>query len=294
VSYGSDILLQLLSPPPSPTGYQNDELTVKMPNFGDNTKEKLLLGPAQSSPKETEITKQMVRKLQTYLNGLQDTNQQTSSSAASRGSVDRGNYTVELTYVRENSIRVVDEGRLKQFCNEEDNDGGPKNAPRLDVMITSGERVLSFVEVGLTSATFVADTDNTAVNEQLDKLFWEKIDQSMIYLRLLRQSRVQKGNEFFVVKDGQTILMCVLVLDRGCTIGRMAVFACEPKGEEEFRIALMWRKEASLKHLDDAYGRFINGVQHLEGLDNRKQAQLSFEYLGPNCSKVVIDHVSSV
>ena len=166
---------------------------------------------------------------------------------------------------------------------------------RLDVAIGSDDRLLAFVEVGLTNRAKKDD----AKFRNLDKQFWHKVDQALYYLDDLHQERsgVQtKEGHNLKVQDNGTILFAVIVLDRDKTKGRMAIFAAEPKGKDDYRVALMWRFEAGdaieMTTLDRGYSAFINATMQLHFTDPNGDEN-KWRCLGPNCSKVVIGGVSS-
>ena len=190
----------------------------------------------------------------------------------------------------ENRLIVIGEGNLPRA--QEGESGG--NNPSLDVAIGRGDQLLGFIEVGLTKKG--TKCDETKFRE-IDKLFWEKVDQSCKYLRLLytnegsvRKKMKQKEVLFEIQSDG-TILFAVFVLARDMSMGRMAVFTAERKGQtEDFRVALMWRCESQqgYEKLKMGYSAFINAVTQLP-LKN----EFKWEYLGPDCSKVTPKKVLS-
>ena len=196
------------------------------------------------------------------------------------------NAEVDLQVTRQdkkNQLIVIGEGNLPRA--QEGESGG--NNPSLDVTVGRGNQLLGFIEVGLTKKATKSDK---AKFREIDKLFWEKVDQSSNYLRLLYADggRVWKDMKQkkakFEIKNNGTILFAVLVFARDKSMGRMAIFTAERKGQtDDFRVALMWRCESQQRNdkLSMGYSAFINAVTQLP-LKNK----FKWEYLGLDCSKV--------
>ena len=179
---------------------------------------------------------------------------------------------------------------------------GAKHPPRLDIAHGKEEDkiLLGFVEVGLTNEKAVEETEP---GRALDRLFWEKVDQAMNYLGLLSDTRAvttakQCKGDFALppAKTSGTMLFSVIVLNRDRKFGRIAVFACEEKDyasfdrnypSENWRVALMWRKEGEIGELSSAFGVYITALEGLEGYNAKEGKRKEvWEYLGPNCTKV--------
>ena len=190
----------------------------------------------------------------------------------------------------ENQLIVIGEGNLPRA--QEGKSGG--NNHNLNVAIGRGGHLRGFIKVGLTKKGTKREQTKC---QEVDELFWEKVDQSFTYLRLLytKEGRVwkdmkQKKVQFEIQSDG-TILFAVFVLARDMSMGRMAVFTAERKGQTgDFRVALMWRCESQqgYENLKMGYSAFINAVTQLP-LKN----EFKWEYLGPDCSKVTPEKVLS-
>ena len=173
--------------------------------------------------------------------------------------------------------------------------GKKKKPPRLDV--ACGERIggclVGFVEVGLTNR----DVSTESEPEKIDQLFWKKVDQAIHYLHLLSKNGVdgsdEDGEAFELhAKDKNTLLLCVIVMNRKRTFGRIAIFACEPKrgdGDGAWRMALMWRKEGDAATISRAFGFYISSIQFMaENNFNLDPDDEKWVYMGPNCSKVTV------
>ncbi|KAL3908924.1 MAG: hypothetical protein SGILL_008295 [Bacillariaceae sp.] len=194
--------------------------------------------------------------------------------------------------------RVLDEKhqnkKLTTFVEAEIPMGGNKRkSPRLDVACggkLSGS-LSGFVEVGLTPK----DTSHHSEAQQIDWLFWNKINQAIDYLHLLTKMGVkgkdENKEEFKLhVAEQKTLLLCVIVTNRARNFGRIAIFACEPKKNGHWRMALMWRKEGRIIDISRGFGLYIAAIQFL----TEKDFDLSVDgekwnYMGPNCSKVTVD-----
>ena len=212
----------------------------------------LLTGPAHSSTKEDDISQAMASELDKRVKA------QASESIAG---VQQSLPPVETKWSRNG---------------------------HLDVIKGSSNQVLAFVEVGLVKKY----TQSQSTCQKLDEMFWKKVHQADNYLQHLyrngAQVKTEKG-ELQVPHDGGTILFAVIVFDRNKTMGRMAIFTAERKGQGDYRVALMWRCESpvndGIESIADAYGAFINAVVHIA---NAKASRGNkWQYLGPNCTKVI-------
>jgi hypothetical protein len=71
---------------------------------------------------------------------------------------------------------------------------------------------------------------------------------------------------------------------------RFGVFLCTPKGDNEFRISLLWRHTTTtLKEASAAFGRVLHAVQlcsYLRNYCNDQRKTIDYKYLGPNCCKI--------
>lgn len=193
--------------------------------------------------------------------------------------------------------RVLDDKhqnkKLTTFVEAEIPMGGNKRkSPRLDVACggkLSGS-LNGFVEVGLTPK----DTSSHSEPEKIDWLFWSKVDQAIDHLHLLAKMGVkgkdENGEEFELhVEKQKTLLLCVIVTNRARTFGRITIFACEPKKDGHWRMALMWRKEGSKSDISRGFGLYIAAIKLLT--DNDFDLSVDGEkwnYMGPNCSKVTM------
>ena len=70
---------------------------------------------------------------------------------------------------------------------------------------------------------------------------------------------------------------------------RFGVFLCTPKGDDDFRIALLWRHDATtLKDASMQFGKVLYAVRlcsYLREYCTKNQETIKHEYLGPNCCK---------
>ena len=78
---------------------------------------------------------------------------------------------------------------------------------------------------------------------------------------------------------------------------RFGVFLCTPKGNDDYRITLLWRY--TTRTLNDAsvqFGKILHAVQlcsYLRKYCNNHKDMIQYKYLGPNCCKIG-DMVSSI
>ena len=152
--------------------------------------------------------------------------------------------------------------------------------------------------------------------------WWKKQDQLLKYVKILQ------GNPNGIVKFDGPVLLSVITIDKGGgyhdeqipsfdaeTItdkekleerikwviaeeqnmkdmhfeARFGVFLCTPKGDDDFRLALLWRHET--KTLVDAsmqFGKVLYAVQlcsYLREYCKENQKTIQYEYLSPNCCK---------
>ena len=173
---------------------------------------------------------------------------------------------------------------------------GKNKDPRIDITFgqegTEEKALMGFVEVGCLKAS----TAESSEPESLDNLFWHKVHQMDNYLAHLRDDTVSL--EEFTFQPDCSLLLCVLVTNRSWTMGRLAVFVCEPKMEpdKDWRIAMLWRREIKGKEaISEAFGGYVAALRYLAELDESHSKELGEEwhYLGPNCSKVTLSNMSS-
>lgn len=230
-------------------------------NGEEDEEDKLLLHCLQKSKKEVKITKEMGKEL--------------------HGVCDKKFEKVKLTTIVEAVVPPNEETKTK------------KKPPRLD--IAHGEReggsLVGFVEVGVTPE----DTAKDSEPQKIDQLFWKKVDQAVKYLNLLAENGVEAedvdGEPFNLSVDTKrTLVLCVIVTNRKRDFGRIAIFACEPKGDGTWRMALMWRRECLSEELSRAFGLYIRSIQFMaeKGFDLELKGE-KWTYFGPNCSRVTVE-----
>ncbi|KAL3905057.1 MAG: hypothetical protein SGILL_009830 [Bacillariaceae sp.] len=199
--------------------------------------------------------------------------------------------TKEMTTLLKEHLETVNTSKFT--CLDEGNINSPGygasslNKPsRLDVTIGLERRLLAFVEVGITKKL----TEKDAINANLDKLFWHKIQQAFAYLTALYQRnepvwKTDAGEKTeLLVGNHNTLLFSVVVFDRNQRKGRIAIFSAERKGNSnDFRVALLYRKEAHFSELDSCYGAFVKAILHLSEIP--ASVTDNWTYLGPNCVK---------
>jgi hypothetical protein len=78
---------------------------------------------------------------------------------------------------------------------------------------------------------------------------------------------------------------------------RFGVFLCTPKGNDDFRITLLWRHTTqTLSDASAQFGKILHAVQfcsYLRKYCNDHKNTIQYKYLGPNCCKIG-DLVSSI
>ena len=78
---------------------------------------------------------------------------------------------------------------------------------------------------------------------------------------------------------------------------RFGVFLCTPKGNDDFRITLLWRHTTqTLSDASTQFGKILHAVQfcsYLRKYCNDHKNMIQYKYLGPNCCKIG-DLVSSI
>ena len=71
---------------------------------------------------------------------------------------------------------------------------------------------------------------------------------------------------------------------------RFGVFLCIPKGENEFRIALLWRHDSStLRDASTQFGKILYAIQLCTKMSEasfQNEHMIPYQYLGPNCCKI--------
>lgn len=171
----------------------------------------------------------------------------------------------------------------------------------------SDQKLVGILEVGL-----VEFAEATRVSEKfnLDQKFWEKVDQIMNYL--VRCPQVEgtptKGDHpqsRGCCKFDDEVLIAVLVLvvskkpTKRIEGGRLAVFVCQPKPDESFRVTLLHHKEIIKgeegvsdvqQKLASEFGFFINALECLTTIKSRPSGpfkMVSMNYLDPDCAQVV-------
>ena len=137
------------------------------------------------------------------------------------------------------------------------------------------------------------------ISQHTDNMFWNKVDQALNCLEALHKEGVKVGkNNSVLAMNDELVLFAMIVFDKEYTRGRMAFFTAEPKEKDDYQVALMWRSEfhsdRMLEKLDLAYSIFINAAMKLQLVcSDPKQHSCKWQYLGPNCTKVIHNGVSS-
>jgi hypothetical protein len=158
--------------------------------------------------------------------------------------------------------------------------------------MSEDQKLVGFVEVGLTAKGIAKDSEPV----KIDHLFWKKVNQAIEYLRRLWSSDgvtyvdADKNQGMFRVGKTKTLVLCVVVVNRQRTFGRVAVFACEPNENINcWRMALLWRKEGHAKQISVAFGYYIESIKFMGKHDfNLDVEDEKWTYMGPNCSKVTV------
>lgn len=144
------------------------------------------------------------------------------------------------------------------------------------------------------------------------KNWWKKQDQLLKYVKILQD------NPKKTVKFDGPILLSVITVNKGgghltlpkhrtlqarinwsianeqnkegvTFAARFGVFLCTPKGGKDFRIALLWRRDANtLQDASMQFGKVLYAVHfcsYLSEYCKENQEKILYEYLGPNCCK---------
>ena len=201
------------------------------------------------------------------------------------------------TDITDEMTRLLREASTEKFTvtSEVELKGGSLHqGPRIDIAWESSDSVASKL-VGLVEMGFACSGDD---GRQLDIIFWKKVSQALDYLDLLQDedikacTRERKG----LVWEGP-LLLCVLVANRTWTLGRLAIFVCEPKkANKGWRMALLWRKEMEdLESMSNAFGCYASVVEYLVQEGGRlEETDEVWQYLGPNCSRVTLKEEKQV
>ena len=234
---------------------------------------------------ETDVTKQMVDDLRSRLNDKVEMSCYTTSPTT--GNLEMSCYVTEhiktTSPTTDETLVVWDEGNLKGASSEVVKGIG---SPRLDVSIGLKNMLLAFAEVGVSPSS-----------SKIDQKFSEKMAQAHKYLSGLYTTdgavwKTEGRKKAVLTASGRPILFAVIVFSKDRSIGRMAIFAAEPKPDDgEFGVAMIWRKEASsntaIQELDRAYSVFIHAVIYsATHFQNESEYDQDWEYLGPDCVKV--------
>ena len=84
--------------------------------------------------------------------------------------------------------------------------------------------------------------------------------------------------------ESTTLITGVLIVNDDWTRGRLALFACKPRGDKDLRMAMLWKTEVNTREaLSDSFGYFTQGVKYLARYgDKLKVNKNDWTYLGPN------------
>ena len=188
---------------------------------------------------ETEMTKGMAAKLE------------------ARGS-GSGDFSATPELGHENGGDWGSYSRIDIAFGKEDTDGA------------EGKTLAGFIEVGCLPAKTLED----AVAVKLESLFWHLIHRMVNYLQYLVDPTIQSKG--FTLKTKCALLLCVLVMNRKWTVGRLAVFIGESrKHDNKWRIAMLWRKELhSLQEISYAFGGYVNSLRYFTQHDESHSLQL--------------------
>ena len=123
-------------------------------------------------------------------------------------------------------------------------------------------------------------------------IWWQKMSQVLTYVKLLMQ---KQGKSYII---DQPLLLTVVTMKRPDPnktsneepVARFGVFLCIPKGVDDCRLALLWRKDTSnVNEASKQFGKILYAAQRCAYL--RENGRTSYKYLGPNCCRIG-DYVS--
>jgi hypothetical protein len=121
------------------------------------------------------------------------------------------------------------------------------------------------------------------------EFWWQKQDQMLQYVKILLTQDETKNPAY--VFD-QPILLTVITVNKRSDSNpiidvRYGVFLCTRKDKQDYRIALLWRRNdaTSLKDASKQFGKILYAAHVCTSLREDKALLKLYRYLGPNCCK---------
>ncbi len=120
--------------------------------------------------------------------------------------------------------------------------------------------------------------------------WWLKQHQILLYVKILLK---QEENKIHAYAFDQPILLTIITVNKrnnqtegGDVDVRYGMFLCTRKNDDDFRLALLWRKRStSLKDASKQFGKILYAANVCAMLREDRALRKSYEYLGPNCCK---------
>lgn len=117
----------------------------------------------------------------------------------------------------------------------------------------------------------------TSETTKIDDAHTKRLDNNVI------SKRDRKKKEFHEQKEK----LVELGLGRDKIRARSGVFLCTPEGSNDYRIALLWRSEATcLRAVSVQFGRVMYCTTMCAHLREQFEDMMRYNYLGPNCQRI--------
>ena len=139
---------------------------------------------------------------------------------------------------------------------------------------------VAIIQVGLCNS----DVDSAKM------VFMQKLHHAQAYLSTMADSTLVgtmgQSGKIGKLRMGGSVLLAVIIFDKKATTMRVGVFCCEKRGDEHFRMSLMYNMTAE-KNLEIAFGTVIGLIIEFQKI--RKSSHYEeWTYLGPNSVKVSV------
>ena len=188
--------------------------------------------------------------------------------------------------------------------------GNPEEKGRVDLIFhekgnsNSAQKVVALFEFGIENEMWWTKQDQILKYVKMLRTGASnkyKIDQPMLLSVITIKNKTTIGNENKKsrkdkLKDESRSSSCEMAvadkrdIDNICCEAQFGLFLCIPKGNDEFRIALLWRHSSTmLKDASTQFGKLVYAIHlcsYLNKPSNLKGDEIGYKYLGPNCCKI--------
>lgn len=164
------------------------------------------------------------------------------------------------------------------------------SAAEVKVNVDNGQGIIGhgFIDILLSSGIDASTAKPLALIEvgRQNSDWWKKLDQNVTYLKAMLGT--EQTEECVKLDLDKPVLLAVLTIDKEDTEQfrvKFGVFLCTPKGNNDFRMTLIWHTLApDLQEASIVFGRFLRVTYCFAGW--RETNDDEYSYLSSNCCRV--------